>query len=280
MKQEVRTVCVDHDLGLEAYRLKGIVQPFPNHAHEYYVIGYMVAGERYLSCKNQEYILQAENMILFNPGDNHTCAQSGEEPLHYLGMNISKSVMQSLVTEISDMQGLPYFTPNVILDKEVACYFQTLHECIMNGSGEFEKEEILFFMVSLLLKRYHKVFEEHVLNCEKEIEVACTFMEEHFSENISLEQLCGLSNLSKSSLLRAFTKSKGMTPYRYLQSVRIGAAKKMLEQGASLIDASLKAGFADQSHFTKFFNMFIGLSPGTYRDVFQKQNLIGDDDGK
>ena len=280
MKQEVRTVCVDHQLGLEAYRLEGIVQPFPNHAHEYYVIGYMVAGERYLSCKNQEYILQAENMVLFNPEDNHTCAQSGEEPLHYLGMNISKSVMQGLVAEISEMQELPYFNPNVILDKEVACYFQTLHECIMNGSGEFEKEEILFFMVSLLLKRYHKVFKENVMDCDKEIEAACTFIEDHFSENISLEQLCGLVNLSKSSLLRAFTKSKGMTPYRYLQSVRIGAAKKMLEQGETLIDASLKAGFSDQSHFSKFFNMFIGLTPGAYRDIFQKQSLIGDSDGK
>ena len=52
MRKETRTICFDSDLQLEAYRLEGIVQPFPNHFHEYYVIGYMVAGERYLSCKN------------------------------------------------------------------------------------------------------------------------------------------------------------------------------------------------------------------------------------
>ncbi len=275
MKKEVRTICFDHDLGIEAYRLEGIVQPFPNHAHEYYVIGYMSAGERYLSCKNREYTLRKEDMVLFNPGDNHTCAQSGVEPLHYLGMNISKSVMQELVNEISSMQELPYFSPTVVFDKEVSCYFQALHECMMNGSGEFEREELLFFMLSLLLQRYHKSFEEPVADCAKEIEAACNWIEARFSEAISLEQLCNCSGLSKSSLLRAFTKSKGMTPYRYLQSVRIGTAKKMLEQGESLTVTALKTGFSDQSHFSRFFSMFIGLAPGAYRDIFLKGNEKG-----
>lgn len=268
MKKEIRTVCFDSSLGVESYCLEGIVQPFPNHAHEYYVIGYMCKGERWLFCKNKEYTLGKEDMVLFNPGDNHTCAQSGMEPLHYLGMNVSKPVMQGLVSEISNMQDLPYFSPSVINDKEAASYFQALHECVMNGSGEFEKEELLFFMVSLLLQRYHKKFDEPVMDCDKEIHTACTFIEEHFSEAVSLEQLCNLTGLSKSSLLRGFTKSKGMTPYRYLQSVRIGAAKKMLEKGESLIDTALMAGFTDQSHFSKYFNMFIGLAPGAYRDIF------------
>lgn len=280
MKKEVRTVCFDNNLGVEAYRLEGIVQPFPNHSHEYYVIGYMVEGQRYLSCKNREYTLRKEDMVLFNPGDNHTCAQLGTEPLHYLGINISKSVMQGLVKEIGNMEELPYFAPTVIFDREVACYFQTLHEYIMDGSGEFENDELLFFMISLLLQRYHRTFQEQVLDFDKEIEATCRFMEEHFTETISLEKICGLVGLSKSSLLRAFTKSKGMTPYRYLQSVRIGAAKKMLEQGESLIDSALKTGFSDQSHFSKFFNMFIGLTPGAYRDIFLRKLEGGSDENE
>lgn len=51
------------------------------------------------------------------------------------------------------------------------------------------------------------------------------------------DNLCKCSGLSKSTLLRAFTKSKGVTPYRYLQAVRIDKAKKLLEQGCTPIDA-------------------------------------------
>lgn len=42
MKKEVRTICYDSGLKLEAYTLEGIVQPFSNHFHEYYVIGYKI----------------------------------------------------------------------------------------------------------------------------------------------------------------------------------------------------------------------------------------------
>ena len=45
MQKEIRTVCYDDDLHLEAYRFEGIVQPFPNHFHDYYVIGFMEAGD-------------------------------------------------------------------------------------------------------------------------------------------------------------------------------------------------------------------------------------------
>ncbi len=49
MKKEVRTVVYDEGLGVEAYRFEGIVQPFPNHFHEYYVIGLVEDGARALS---------------------------------------------------------------------------------------------------------------------------------------------------------------------------------------------------------------------------------------
>jgi len=73
MKKEVRTVVYDDELHIEAYRFEGIVQPFPNHFHEYYVIGFVEDGERVLSCKNQEYTIKKGDVLLFNSGDNHAC---------------------------------------------------------------------------------------------------------------------------------------------------------------------------------------------------------------
>jgi len=48
-----------------------------------------------------------------------------------------------------------------------------------------------------------------------------------------------------------------------------GAAKKYLEQGADPLDAAMKTGFTDQSHFTKFFKKLIGLTPRQYADIFK-----------
>ena len=52
------------------------MQPFPNHFHEHYVIGFVEDGQRVLSCRNKEYRIECGNVLLFNPGDNHACVQS------------------------------------------------------------------------------------------------------------------------------------------------------------------------------------------------------------
>ena len=98
---------------------------------------------------------------------------------------------------------------------------------------------------------------------------------------IYLDQICHLEGLSKSTLLREFTKSKGVTPYSYLQNIRIGEAKKLLEQGLPPVEAALQTGFSDQSHFTNYFNRYIGLAPGVYREIFlMKENSEDKKQGK
>ena len=61
----------------------------------------------------------------------------------------------------------------------------------------------------------------------------------------------------------------GICLYYLLENIRIGKAKKLLEQGVPPVEAALQTGFSDQSHFTNYFNRFIGLAPGVYRDIFK-----------
>ncbi|CCY82129.1 putative uncharacterized protein [Clostridium sp. CAG:149] len=275
MKKEIKTVVYDEELRIEAYRFEGIVQPFPNHFHEYYVIGLVEDGERCLSCKNQEYTIRKGDMVLFNPGDNHACMQTDGRTLDYRGFNIQKEVMFDLADEITGKRELPGFFRTVICDEEAACYLRPLHELVMHGSQEFGKEEDLLFLLSLLIQRYGQPFEECIPECRREIERACAFMEQHYTEHLNLDQICRQTGLSKSTLLRAFARSKGITPYGYLENIRIGAARKLLEQGMSPIEAALQTGFSDQSHFTNYFNRFIGLTPGAYREIFLKNDGTG-----
>lgn len=46
MVKEIRTAHVDADLHIEAYRFKGIMQKFPAHFYEYYVLGFIEEGQR------------------------------------------------------------------------------------------------------------------------------------------------------------------------------------------------------------------------------------------
>lgn len=275
MKKAIKTAVYDDELRLEAYRFDGIMQPFPNHFHEYYVIGLVEKGERCLSCRDQEYTIRAGDLFLFNPGDNHACSQTDGGTFSYRSINISKEIISELSMEITGRKKLPGFSPTVIRDREAVCCFRTLHGLIMESSREFRKEENLLLLLALLIRRYGQPFDEYVPECREEIESACAFMETHYSEHISLEQICRHSGLSRSTLLRVFTRSKVVTPYCYLENIRIGAAKKLLEQGTAPVDAALMTGFSDQSHFTNYFSRFIGIAPGVYRDIFTAKEKTG-----
>ena len=241
------------------------------------MIGFIEDGHRVLSCRNQEYALKKGNILLFNPGDNHACVQSDDGTLDYRGFNITKEVMLDLAEEVTGKRELPGFSKTVIFDEEVTCYLHPLHELVMIGSCEFGKEENLLLLISLLIQRYGQPFESCIPECREEIEKACDFMEQHFADRIYLDQICRYAGLSKSTLLRAFTKSKGVTPYSYLENIRIGKAKKLLEQGVPPIEAALQTGFSDQRHFTNYFNRFIRLAPGLYRDIFLEKEETPDE---
>ena len=274
MRKEIKTIVYDKELRVEAYCFEGMRHPFPNHFHEHYVIGLVEGGQRVLSCKNKEYTIEKGNMILFNPGDNHACTQSDSGRFDYRALNISEKVMLDFAEEVTGQRRLPAFCKNVIHDDEAACCFRLLHEMVMQKIDNLEKEERMLIFLSMLFQNYGQALEVRIAECREEIEKACAYMEQHFAEHLSLEQICHAIGLSKSTLLRAFTKSKGITPYRYLETIRINEAKKLLRQGVSPADAAIRTGFTDQSHFTNYFSSFTGLAPGGYREIFVSSNKV------
>ena len=269
MEQETRTVKYDTELKVEAYSFKGIMQKFPNHFHDYYVIGFIESGERCLSCKNREYTIEPGDLLLFNPRDNHTCEQIDGRTLDYRCINVHPETMSKAAFEITGKDYLPYFSPAVIFHSELASLLRELHMIIMEEEKDFRKEEIFFFLLEQLIKEFsEKGIEQSGPEENRETKIICNYLEKNYMKNITLDELSGLTGLSKYYLLRSFTKQKGISPYRYLETIRIDRAKKLLEQGVLPIEAALQTGFADQSHFSNFFKKFIGLTPKQYMNIF------------
>ena len=280
-EQEQRHVYYDRDLDIEAYNLSGIVQKFPNHFHEYYVIGFIEGGKRHLWCKGKEYDTSAGDLILFNPRDNHYCEPVNGELLDYRAVNIKPEVMSRAVKEITGEAYMPYFTENVVYKSDIAQSVQDLYRAVLNDAPLLEKEENLFFLLDQILREYASDFESaDVLRPNRQIQSLCQYMEEHFAENVTLDELLSMTDFGKSYLLRSFTRQTGVSPYRYLQTIRLDKAKRFLEEGIAPIDAAGMAGFSDQSHFTHFFKEFIGLTPKQYQRIFQDKEKDSNETGE
>src|SRR3984893_7962452 len=90
----------------------------------------------------------------------------------------------------------------------------------------------------------------------------------NLEEELELEQIACECRLSVSHFARAFTRSTGISPHRWLLQRRVDVAKDlMLSTDTSLAEISLKCGFSDQSHLTKVFAEATGETPGRWRQI-------------
>ena len=274
MYEHLKEILYDDDLSVEAYQFDGVVQTFPNHFHDYYVVGLMETGKRKLIVNQQRYHIGPGDLMTFNPRDSHTCEQV-EGVLRYLCLNIKQEIMQNIANEVFDCNEVPLFVSPVQFDENIAEDFRRLHHSIMENDPSIEKEEkFLLFMKQLFVNYASFKNQHHEVSVRNEIRMVCDFLNHHYDETITLDVLSHLVKLNKYSLVRLFTRQMGISPYRYLETIRIGEAKKLLEQGKTLVQVAQLTGFSDQSHFSKYFSRFIGLSPGQYQAIFKEDKKV------
>lgn len=91
-------------------------------------------------------------------------------------------------------------------------------------------------------------------------------MDAKIASSVSLAQLATECNLSRSYFTRAFKRSTGTSPYRWLLERRIDRAKQLLRATElPLAQIACDVGFASQSRFTRTFSQLVGTSPGAWR---------------
>lgn len=104
------------------------------------------------------------------------------------------------------------------------------------------------------------------------IETAQVYLEEHYQEKISVEQLASMLALSRRNLERRFKKATGNSIVEYLQRVRIEAAKLSLESSQEQVsEVMYKVGYTDSKAFRDIFKRITGLSPMQYSHKFNRE---------
>ena len=87
----------------------------------------------------------------------------------------------------------------------------------------------------------------------------------HLSEDLSVERLCDIFQISRSTLYKITNTYMDIGIAEYIRKTRISAAKKMLAQNESVSAVARKSGFEDYNYFSKVFKRETGLSPSQYK---------------
>jgi len=98
----------------------------------------------------------------------------------------------------------------------------------------------------------------------------CEYIDSHLQENIALEALAEIAQLSVPHFARAFRQSLVIPPHNYIVQRRVEHAEKLLRNtDLPVSEIAIVAGFTDQSHLARHFRTITGLSPGLARHQFR-----------
>ena len=92
------------------------------------------------------------------------------------------------------------------------------------------------------------------------------YVSDHLAEDISVENLAELVELSPSHFAHVFKETTGMTPLQFVTRGRITRAQQLIrETSRSLIDVGLEVGYSSPSHFAQVFRRVVGVTPTEFR---------------
>jgi len=107
------------------------------------------------------------------------------------------------------------------------------------------------------------------------VKEAQAYIEAHYGEKISVEQLAERAATSARNFIRRFKKATHNTPLEYIQRVRIEVAKKQLEATPlSIHEVMYNTGYQDDKTFRTLFKRYAGLTPLEYRHKYNREMAL------
>ena len=107
------------------------------------------------------------------------------------------------------------------------------------------------------------------LETEHRIGLVCKHIHEHFTDEVSLEELANMANMNKSAFCRFFKKMTGKTAVEYVNDLRIGRACQLILKDRSVSQVAFESGFNSLTHFHRCFIDRKRVSPLEYRKHFE-----------
>jgi AraC-like DNA-binding protein len=258
---------------LKLMRATYVTQSFSRHIHEDFPVGVIECGALGFYYRGENVVAPVGSINLANPGEPHTGHAAIERGWTYRMFYCDLDLLRHVASEIAGKsRDLPFFEKGVIHDDDLAHRIRHLHLTLEQAdTPKLEQESRILDMLTQLILRHaddrpvlRSTGEEH-----QAVRRAREYIEAHYAENISLEQLADVAYLSPFHLVRVFHDEIGLPPHAYLTQVRIRRAKGLLARNYPLTEVAFETGFVDQSHLTKRFKRIVGVTPGQYRKNVQ-----------
>ena len=232
-----------------------------------YQLLYIYEGKAHFYFDGVERIVNKGEMVLFRPYDHQSYFYFPKDKcqsywVHFTGSEVDK---------ILDYYQLPN-KENIFYSSTSPEYKwlfeQMIRELQLCRANYQELLTMALRHIFLLINRYLKESKKSGISAYNEVEHAIRYFNEHYKEDINIEEYAKSLHMSACWFNRRFKQVTKVTPLQYIISIRIANAKTLLEtKDYNVAETAREVGFTNPLYFTRLFTKNTGISPSEYKKL-------------
>jgi len=290
MSGSLRHYDLDPEFPFSAYEFVICRNPDEIHWHSHLQIALCLEGKGKFIFGNKEYSVSPGDIFVVDNFENHAALAEPNEAIVFLFIIFLPDLIAVPGSRIFDCEYLSPFwydsktfrnkiDANTSAAKEIA---PIMHEI----KKLWDEKDIgykhlayanLIRILGLLIKHYKITDGANSttrIHSHIKIQPAINYINQHFTENITLEDVANIIHMSVSRFRHFFKEATGVSFKDYINYLRLNEAKKLLiTTDLRLNEIVEKAGFSGTYHFYKKFYDYLSMTPNDYRKYY-RDNVI------
>ena len=235
------------------------------HTHNHLELFYIIGGKGQFLIQDQLYPVNVNNLVIINPNVLHTEVSLNAQPLEYIVLGIGGVELAANDSSNGQFNILDHFESVEIS----GCLRNILREMEQKNPGYEDVCQAYMEILIIRLMRSTALAvpsEPQVSSGNRQCAAVRRYIDLHFKEPLTLEQLSEEAHMNKYYLSHAFKREYGVSPINYMISRRIEESKYLLaETDLSMSQIAQLLGFSSLSYFSQVFRRTQDISPMEYR---------------
>ena len=235
------------------------------HTHNHTELFFIVSGKGQFIIQDQIFPVNVNNLVIINPNVTHTEDSLNAQPLEYIGLGIEGIELATSENSNGLFCILDHFESLEIS----SCIRNILREMELKNTGY---EDICQAYMEILIIRLMRSTslsvqsEPQAISGNRQCAAVRQYIDLHFKEPLTLEQLADEAHMNKYYLSHAFKREYGVSPINYMITRRVEESKYLLaETDLPMSQISQLLGFSSLSYFSQVFRRSQNISPMEYR---------------
>ena len=240
------------------------------HTHNHMELFFIVGGKGQFLIEDQLHPVSVNQLVIINPNVLHTEVSLNAQPLEYIVLGIEGVQLANNNASDGQFNILDYYESVEIS----GCLRNILREMEQKNPGY---EDVCQAYMEILIIRLMRTTtlsvptEPQAISANRQCAAVRRYIDLHFKEALTLEQLAEEGHMNKFYLSHAFKREYGISPINYMISKRIEESKYLLaETDLSMSQIAQLLGFSSLSYFSQVFHRTQSISPKEYRQNLKR----------